>query len=400
MKKIFLLISIVLISVFQSFGFNQNIRTGTVKPSKTNEVQLEKGKVDIYDFGEIKVHAYATNDLMNDYVLILEKNKKAVMIESPAFFDNFSELNEYILDRGIKIKGMLIPYHPFGAKFLDEPSMKGVKVYSTERVINYWSNGYGAVMAEGIPKAFGDKLDSSFYDNMTMITEGRLSIAGINMNLIRTVDGFDVTIPSINTVYVHILNHDGHSEILSADHLISSIEDLKMYIAHNYQTFLSSHHAPETKLNAIEKLTYLKEMKSIASESSSESEFFSRMQSTYPKYNDRYLSTTAKRLFPNKIKEGVNVFATYVVKPGQLANFKDAFKKNLVNSLKEEGNLEMRLYQSENDENVLFLYSRWKTKEAYIKHKNTSYSKNLAKVGEKLLVKEPVKLYVDELDND
>jgi len=400
MKKIFLLISIILISFSQSFGFNQNIRTGTIKPSNIKEIKLEKGTVNIYDFGDIKLHAYATNDLMNDYVLILEKDKKAVMVESPVFFDNFNELNGYIVDNGIKIKGMLIPYHPFGAKFLDEPSMKGVKVYSTERVINYWTNGYGAVMAKGIPEAFGDKLDSSFYDKMTTITEGRLSIAGIDMNLIRTVDGFDITIPSINTVYVHILNHNGHSEILSSDHLISSIEDLKMYIAHNYQTFLSSHHEPETKLNAIEKLTYLREMKRIASESSSEADFFSKMKSTYPKYNDRYLSTTAKCLFPKKIKEGVNVFATYVVKPGQLANFKDAFKENLVNSLKEEGNLDMRLYQSEDDENVLFLYSRWKTKEAYKKHKNTSYSKNLAKVGEKLLVKEPVKLYVDELDND
>ena len=58
-------------------------------------VNLEKGEMNVYDFGGIKLHAYKTNDFIDDEVFILEKNGKAVVIESPCFFDNNKELEIY-----------------------------------------------------------------------------------------------------------------------------------------------------------------------------------------------------------------------------------------------------------------------------------------------------------------
>ena len=69
-------------------------------------VKLEKGEMNIYDFGGIKLHAYKTNDFIDDEVFIVEKNGKAVIIESPCFFDNNKELAEYLKD--IEVEGMLI----------------------------------------------------------------------------------------------------------------------------------------------------------------------------------------------------------------------------------------------------------------------------------------------------
>ena len=51
-------------------------------------IKLNKGEMNIYDFGNIKLHAYKTNDFIDYEVFILEKNCKAVLIESPCFFDN------------------------------------------------------------------------------------------------------------------------------------------------------------------------------------------------------------------------------------------------------------------------------------------------------------------------
>lgn len=51
-------------------------------------VKLAKGEVNAYDFGGIKLHAYKTNDFLDNEVFIVEKNGKAVVIESPCFFDN------------------------------------------------------------------------------------------------------------------------------------------------------------------------------------------------------------------------------------------------------------------------------------------------------------------------
>ena len=41
-------------------------------------IDLKKGFVEIYNFGDIKLHAYQTNDLMNNESYILENNKKYV----------------------------------------------------------------------------------------------------------------------------------------------------------------------------------------------------------------------------------------------------------------------------------------------------------------------------------
>ena len=53
-----------------------------------HQVKLAKGEIDVYDFENVRLHAYKTNDLMDDEVFIVEKNGKAVVIESPCFHDN------------------------------------------------------------------------------------------------------------------------------------------------------------------------------------------------------------------------------------------------------------------------------------------------------------------------
>lgn len=66
-------------------------------------VKLTKGEMNVYDFGSVKLHAYKTNDFLCDEVFVVEKNGKAVIIESPCFFDNCKELEQYLKD--IEVKG-------------------------------------------------------------------------------------------------------------------------------------------------------------------------------------------------------------------------------------------------------------------------------------------------------
>lgn len=79
-------------------------------------VQLAKGEVNVYDFGTVKLHAYKTNDFIDNEVFIVEKAGKAVILESPCFFDNIEELTTYLQD--VEIAGMLVAYHGAGATFL------------------------------------------------------------------------------------------------------------------------------------------------------------------------------------------------------------------------------------------------------------------------------------------
>lgn len=78
-------------------------------------VKLPKGEINIYDFGNIKLHAYKTNDFLNDEVFVIKKSGKAVLIESPCFFENNRELSEYLKD--LQVQGMFISYHGGGIHF-------------------------------------------------------------------------------------------------------------------------------------------------------------------------------------------------------------------------------------------------------------------------------------------
>lgn len=55
-------------------------------------VQLSQGTMWIYDFGTITMHAYETKDDFGTFVFILEKEGKAVLLESPPEKDNYEEL--------------------------------------------------------------------------------------------------------------------------------------------------------------------------------------------------------------------------------------------------------------------------------------------------------------------
>lgn len=48
-------------------------------------IKLGKGEMHLYECGKLRLHAYKTNDFMDDEVFLLEKDGRAVAIESPAF---------------------------------------------------------------------------------------------------------------------------------------------------------------------------------------------------------------------------------------------------------------------------------------------------------------------------
>ena len=47
-------------------------------------VKLAKGEMNIYDFGGIKLHAYKTNDFIDDEVFVVEKTEKPLSLSLPA----------------------------------------------------------------------------------------------------------------------------------------------------------------------------------------------------------------------------------------------------------------------------------------------------------------------------
>ena len=254
-------------------------------------VKLEKGEMNIYDFGGIKLHAYKTNDFIDDEVFIVEKNGKAVIIESPCFFDNNKELAEYLKD--IEVEGMLIAYHGAGATFLPEAPK-----YATQNAIDYSENGGGKALIENFTGAFGEIFDNSIHKITNVIGEGKATIGGIDFIIKQTAEAFDVEIPEINAVYTHMLGHDCHSIVAGAGHADAMITELQSYIRKGYDLILTSHYTPEDLKDAQTKIAYLENLKKIAVSCADADSFKAEVQKQYPAYSGQnYLDMTAGFFF-------------------------------------------------------------------------------------------------------
>lgn len=254
-------------------------------------VKLAKGEVNVYDFGTIKLHAYKTNDFIDDEVFIVEKNGKAVVIESPCFFDNNKKLTEYL--NNVKVEGMLVAYHGAGASFLPD-----VPKYATQNAVEYSENGGGKALINNFTAAFGDIFDSSVHKITNVIGEGKLTVGGIDFIIRQTHEAFDIEIPEINAVYTHMLGHDCHSIIAGAGHADAVIAQLNEYISKGYDLILTSHYTPEDLKDARTKIDYIENLKAIAEKSGNAEEFKAEVQKQYPNYSGgNYLDMTAGFFF-------------------------------------------------------------------------------------------------------
>lgn len=250
-------------------------------------VKLKKGEMNIYNFGSIKLHAYKTNDFIDDEVFIVEKNGIGVIIESPCFYDNNKELSEYL--KNMEIAGMIIAYHGAGATFLPE-----VPKYATQNAMDYSINGGGKTLINNFTNVFGEIFDSSIHKITNIIPEGDITIGGINFGIKKTSEAFDIIIPEINAVYTHMLGHDCHSIVAGTGHADMIIAELTSYIEKGYDLILTSHYTPEDLKDAKTKIDYLVKLKEIAGNCADADAFKSEVQKQYPAYSgENYLDMTA-----------------------------------------------------------------------------------------------------------
>ncbi len=254
-------------------------------------VKLAKGEMNLYDFGAVRLHAYKTNDPIDDEVFIVEKNGKAVVIESPCFFENNRELADYLGD--LEVEGVFIAYHGAGATFLPD-----VPKYATQNAVDYSQNGGGKALIDNFTNLFGEGFDHSIHKVTDVIGEGTIQIGGMEFVVRQTPEAFDLEIPEINAVYTHMLGHDCHSIVAGAGHADKIIAELKGYISKGFDLILTSHYTPEDLKDTETKIAYLENLKKIAAGCTDADSFKAEMQKQYPAYSGQnYLDMTAGFFF-------------------------------------------------------------------------------------------------------
>ena len=264
-----------------------------MKKTNCKKLTLTKGEMNVYGFGAIKLHAYKTNDFIDDEVFIVERSGKAVIIEAPCFHDNIAELTAYLAGNKLDVAGMLLAYHMAGASFLP-----GAPVYATANADEYGHKGGGAGLIKNFTGAFGEIFDSSIFTVTKTIEAGKLSLGGIDFVITQTHEAFDIEIPEINAVYTHMLGHDCHSIVAGAGHADAILGQLEGYVKAGYDLILTSHYTPEDLKDVAAKIAYIKELKVVAASCKNAAEFKAAVKAKYPQYSgENYLDMTAGFFF-------------------------------------------------------------------------------------------------------
>ena len=260
----------------------------------STKIDLKKGFVEIYNFGDIKLHAYQTNDLMYDECFILENDKNVLLVEFPAFYDNLEEFESYVKGLNKNIVGKVFSDHPNGGTIL-----KDIKGYASEGTVKSMKEGTIYNLVKGFEISFGGAFAKEYHKITDILKEEAVNIGGFELNITYHDENIEIEFPQINCIYTHMLGHDCHSIIAGEQHANAIIEQLKGYKEKGYNLILSSHYVPETISDVDTKIAYIEDIKVIAKESKDINEFKEKVKSKYPEYSGlNYLDMTAGFFFP------------------------------------------------------------------------------------------------------
>lgn len=260
---------------------------------ESKKINLKKGFIEVYNFGDIKLHAYQTNDLMYDESYILENKDNVLLVEFPAFYDNLEEFEEYVKGLNKNIVGKVFSDHPNGGTIF-----KDIKGYASKGTVKSMKEGTIHNLVTGFETSFGGAFAKEYHNITDILEEDKVNIGGFELNITYHDENIEIEFPQINCVYTHMLGHDCHSIVAGENHANAIIEQLKGYKEKGYNLILSSHYTPETLADVDTKIAYIENIKKIASESKDINEFKEEVKKEYPNYSGlNYLDMTAGYFF-------------------------------------------------------------------------------------------------------
>ncbi len=257
-------------------------------------IDLKKGYMEVFDFGEIKLHAYQTNDVMRDENYILENKENLLLVEFPAFKENLEEFKSYVEGLEKNIVGKVFSDHPNGGTYFKE-----IPAYASEGTIKSIKEGTINGLVTGFIKTFGADFVARYHEITNILKDSSVNIGGFQLNITYHDEDIEIEFPQINSVYTHMLGHDCHSIVAGEAHANVIIDQLKGYKEKEYNLILSSHYTPENLSDVDTKIAYLEDLKVIAKKSNGKEDFINNVKSKYPNYSGlNYLDMTAGFFFP------------------------------------------------------------------------------------------------------
>ena len=110
----------------------------------------DKGRFEVYDLDNFKLHVYYTNDALGDASYIIEGTQELVTMEQPLFRDNVAEFDRYLASLGKPVVRRITDYHVGGTGDHATVMAEGMPEFTKGEI-------YGGMM-QGFAATFGNAL--------------------------------------------------------------------------------------------------------------------------------------------------------------------------------------------------------------------------------------------------
>ena len=211
-----------------------------------------KGRFEVHDLGNCKLHVYYTNDALGDASYIIEGKDALVTMEQPLFKENVTEFDTYLSALEKPVEKRITDYHVGGTGNHDVVMAEGMPEFTKGEI-------YGGMM-KGFAQAFGDA--------MTEMPTGEVSEVAFG-----------------TTYYTHwtpAKAHISHLQVSSPAGIDAEIAEAENSLASGAELFIGGH-GGAAKRDAVEfKIAYLKKMKELFNANPTSQAFVDAMKKAYP----------------------------------------------------------------------------------------------------------------------
>ncbi len=240
-----------------------------------------KGRFEVYDIDNFKLHVYYTNDALGDASYIVEGKDALVTMEQPLFKDNVVEFDAYLSRLEKPVEKRITDYHVGGTGSYDVVMAEGMPEFTKGEI-------YGGMM-QGFAQAFGDALTDMPTGRAAEVAFGTTQTwAGVAFEFRRgaTTDfpGASILIGG-KVYYTHwtpVKAHVSHLQVSSPATIDAEIAEAENSLASGATLFVGGHGGAATRDAVAFKITYLKKMKELLAENKTVQTFVDAMKDAYP----------------------------------------------------------------------------------------------------------------------
>ena len=240
-----------------------------------------KGRFEVHDLGNYKLHVYYTNDALGDASYIIEGNDALVTMEQPLFKDNVAEFDAYLSKLDKSVEKRITDYHVGGTGKHDVVMAQGMPEFTKGEI-------YGGMM-KGFAQTFGDAMTDMPTGKATEVAFGTTQTwAGVTFEFRHGAKsdfpGASILIGG-KAYYTHwtpVKAHVSHLQISSSDAIDAEIAEAENSLASGATLFIGGHGGATTR-DAVEfKIAYLKKMKELLVANNTAQAFVDAMKQAWP----------------------------------------------------------------------------------------------------------------------